>query len=165
MTTEILCEGLCFGEGPRWHDGKLWLSDMHAHEVITVDGDGNKTTIAEVPQRPSGLGWLPEGDLLIVSMVDQKLLKLTADGLVTHADLAGLADHNCNDMVVDGSGRAYVGNFGFDLGDSPRPTSSPIRASSRPHRDLRIQIRRRPAQAPLPEWLPAASRSEPGRFV
>jgi len=123
VTTQTLCEGLCFGEGPRWRDDRLWLSDMHAHEVITVDEQGRKETVVEVENRPSGLGWLPDGDLLIVSMVDQRLLRYDGASLSVHADLSALADNNCNDMVVDASGRAYVGNFGFNLGDEPRTTA------------------------------------------
>jgi len=96
---------------------------MHAHEVLTVDSQGNKTHVVDVPKRPSGLGWLPDGPLLVVSMLDQQLLRLQDDQLIVHADLSALADHNCNDMVVDKAGRAYVGNFGFDLGESPRSTS------------------------------------------
>ena len=123
MTTTVLCEGLCFGEGPRWHEGVLWLSDMHAHEVITVDSQGNKSQVAQVPKRPSGLGWLPDGQLLVVSMLDQSLLRLQDGHLNLHADLSSLADHNCNDMVVDSVGRAYVGSFGFEPGESVRSTS------------------------------------------
>lgn len=123
MTTRILCEGLCFGEGPRWHADELWLSDMHAHEVVRISADGVKNHVVTVPNRPSGLGWLPGGDLLIVSMLDQRLLRYDGARLTLHADLSGLADHNCNDMVVDKSGRAYVGNFGFELGESPRATN------------------------------------------
>ncbi len=115
MTTNILLDGLCFGEGPRWHEGRLWLSDMHAHLVLAVSGDGSTETIVEVPNWPSGLGWLPDGDLLVVSMTDRRLLRYDGESLSTHADLSGLASHHCNDMVVATSGHAYVGNFGFDL--------------------------------------------------
>lgn len=113
--TEILLDGLCFPEGPRWHAGKLWFSDMHAHQVMTVDLTGRAETVVAVPQQPSGLGWLPDGRLLVVSMVDRRLLRLDGDRLVEVADLAALATYHCNDMVVDAAGRAYVGNFGFDL--------------------------------------------------
>ena len=69
-----------------------------------------------MPAQPSGLGWLPDGRMLVVSMHDRRVLRLEADGtLVEHADLSGIATCHCNDMVVDGKGRAYVGNFGFDL--------------------------------------------------
>ena len=122
MKTELLTDGLCFGEGPRWHEGALWLSDMHAHVVYRIDAQGHKTTMAEVPNRPSGLGWLPDGRLLIVSMIDKQILVQNPDGLTLWSDLSELARYHCNDMVVDKVGRAYVGNFGFDLhnGESQR---------------------------------------------
>lgn len=112
---KILLDNLCFGEGPRWHDGKLYYSDMHAHTVNAVDMQGRTTKIAEVGAWPSGLGWLPDGRMLVVSMTDRKLLRMEPGGLKLHADLSALASYHCNDMVVDGSGRAYVGNFGYDL--------------------------------------------------
>ncbi len=115
MTTETLLDGLCFGEGPRWHDGALYFSDMHAHKVLKVTPDGEVTEIVEVPNLPSGLGWLPDGDMLIVSMTDRKILRFDGQALHLHADLSALAGFDCNDMVVDATGRAYVGNFGFDL--------------------------------------------------
>ena len=114
-STEVLLEGLAFPEGPRWHDGVLWFSDMHSQRVMTVDLDGNAETIVEVANDPSGLGWLPDGRLLVVSMRDRKLLRLDAGGLREVADLSGIATHHCNDMVVDVRGRAYVGNFGAAL--------------------------------------------------
>ena len=112
---KALLDNLAFGEGPRWHDGKLYYSDMHAHTVNAVDLQGRNTVLAEVAAWPSGLGWLPDGRMLVVSMTDRKLLRQEAGGLKLHADLSGLASHHCNDMVVDGVGRAYVGNFGYDL--------------------------------------------------
>jgi sugar lactone lactonase YvrE len=116
MATEVLVDGLAFAEGPRWHDGRLWYSDMHRRVVEAVGLDGRVETMVEVPDDPSGLGWLPDGRLLVVAMRDRRLLRLEPDGsLVTHADLSGLASFHCNDMVVDAHGRAYVGNFGFDL--------------------------------------------------
>lgn len=120
---KVLLDGLMFTEGPRWHDGKLFFSDMHAHKVMSVDLEGKAQTIIEVPTWPSGLGWLPDGRMLIVSMTDRKLLRLDPDGLKTHADLDTLASFYCNDMVVDGKGRAYVGNFGYDLlsGEPQKP--------------------------------------------
>jgi sugar lactone lactonase YvrE len=120
---KVLLDGLMFTEGPRWHDGKLFFSDMHAHKVMSVDLEGKAQTVVEVSTWPSGLGWLPDGRMLIVSMTDRKLLRLDPDGLKTHADLDTLASFYCNDMVVDGKGRAYVGNFGYDLlsGEPQKP--------------------------------------------
>jgi sugar lactone lactonase YvrE len=118
----ILLDGLCFGEGPRWHDDRLWFSDMHAHWVLAVTENGETERIVEVPGRPSGLGWDPQGRLLIVSMTDRSLLRWDGATLAAVADLGALASFDCNDMVVDRLGRAYVGNFGFDLHGGASPT-------------------------------------------
>ncbi len=112
---EPLLKGLVFPEGPRWHGGKLWFSDMHAHLVRTVDLGGQVEDIVEVPTWPSGLGWLPDETLLIVSMTDRRVMRYAGSKLEVHADISALASYYCNDMVVDGRGRAFVGNFGFDL--------------------------------------------------
>lgn len=112
----VLAEGLYFGEGPRWHDDRLYFSDFFDHAVKSVDLDGKVDTVLEMDGQPSGLGWLPDGRMLVVSMLDRKLLRVEPDGTVAeHADLSGIATFDCNDMVVDAHGRAYVGNFGFDL--------------------------------------------------
>jgi sugar lactone lactonase YvrE len=111
----LLLDGLVFAEGPRWHDGRLFFSDVHAHAVVAVDEAGTRETVAHVPACPSGLGWLPDGRMLVVSMEDRRLLRLENGALVEHADLSRLAPFHCNDMVVDGRGNAFVGNFGFDL--------------------------------------------------
>ncbi len=113
--SEVLLDGVGFPKCPRWRDGKLWFSDQHYNHVITVDMDGNPEGVVEVPGTPAGLGWTPDGRLLIVSMKDQRLLRLDAEGLVTIADLSGLAAHVLNDMVVDREGNAYIGNYGYDL--------------------------------------------------
>ncbi|HEX3778204.1 MAG TPA: SMP-30/gluconolactonase/LRE family protein [Pseudonocardiaceae bacterium] len=116
--TTTLLTGLRFGEGPRHGpDGRFYLSDFYAHEVLTVDlATGRRERICEVAGQPSGLGWLPDGRLLIVSMLDRRVLRREPDGsLVEHADLSGIATFHSNDMLVDPVGRAYVGNFGFDL--------------------------------------------------
>jgi sugar lactone lactonase YvrE len=114
MNTDVVLEGLSFGEGPRWHDGTLWYSDFYRHGVFRLADDGEELVV-DVPTQPSGLGWLPDGDLLIVSMVDRKLLRRSSDGtLRVHADLGSVAEGHCNDMVVAADGSAYVGNFGLD---------------------------------------------------
>jgi sugar lactone lactonase YvrE len=111
-----IAEGYSFTEGPRWHEGRLYFSDFYTHRVLAVDGEGRVEVIATVPGQPSGLGWLPDGRMLVVSMLDRKLLRQEGDGrLVEHADLSKIATYHCNDMVVDTQGRAYVGNFGSDI--------------------------------------------------
>ena len=114
METTVLLDGGAFFEGPRWRDGKLWCSDMHGRQVLSVDQSGSIDIVTLVPNRPSGLGWLPSGEMLVVSMTDRQLLRYEGGALVAHADLSSLAQHECNDMVVDRNGRAYVGHFGFD---------------------------------------------------
>ena len=122
MSEHVLLSGLCFAEGPRWRDGALWLSDMHAQQVIRVTPNGERTTIVTLADdQPSGLGWLPNGDLLIVSMTRRQILRFDGNNLAVHADLSHLASGHCNDMVVDLNGRAYIGNFGFDLHNNAKP--------------------------------------------
>lgn len=126
MKTNVLLYGLAFGEGPRWHEGRLWFSDIHDRRVLAVDLQGNVETIVDVPQQPSGLGWLPDGRLLVVSMVDRRLLRLDGDGLHEVADLSPYATYHCNDMVVDAQGRAYVGNFGWDIYGGGNPVHASV---------------------------------------
>ena len=114
--TRVLTGGIYFGEGPRWRDGRLWFSDFYAHAVKSVSLAGDLRTEVEIDDQPSGLGWMPDGSLLIVSMTRRQVLRRTPDGkLGLHADLSHIATFHCNDMVVDAAGGAYVGNFGFDL--------------------------------------------------
>ena len=120
---EVLLEGLTFPEGPRWHDGRLWFSDFYNHRVVAVGLDGKAETMATVPEIPSGLGWMPDGTLLVVSMNNRRILRMEGGNLVPHGDLAAIAGGPCNDMVVDAAGRAYVGNFGYERfkGEDARP--------------------------------------------
>ncbi len=115
VNLSVLVDGVDFGEGPRWRDGRLWYSDFYQHTVFAVTPDGEREAIVTVDEQPSGLGWLPDGQLLIVSMRDRRVLRFDGSELHLHADLADIAGFWCNDMVVDERGNAYVGNFGFDL--------------------------------------------------
>lgn len=116
-TPAPVLSGFSFTEAPRWNDGRLWFSDFYRHEVHSAREDGSDLRLeATVTGQPSGLGWLPDGRLLVTSMKDQRILRREHDGtLVTHADLSGHATGHVNDLAVDQQGRAYVGNFGFDL--------------------------------------------------
>jgi len=118
METTTFVDGRYFCEGPRWHDGRFWFSDFYAHEICSVGLDGDVVTevVLDGGEQPSGLGWLPDGRLVFVAMLARRLMRREADGtLVEHADLDSIATFHCNDMLVDDHGRAYVGNFGFDL--------------------------------------------------
>lgn len=122
---KTLISGLSFTECPRWHDGRLYFSDFYTRRVLAVALDGTKEIIAEVPGQPSGLGFLPDGRMLIVSMRDRKIMLREVDGsLVEYADLSDLAPWYLNDMLVDSEGRAWVGNFGFDLMGGAKVTTT-----------------------------------------
>ena len=126
VTAEPFVDGLVFGEGPRWHDGHLYVSDMFAHQLLRIDMQGNKIVLAEVPGRPSGSGFLTDGSQLLVSMVDRRILKLNAGGVTELADLNPLTDADLNDMVVNANGDAYIGSFGFDLFGGAEPAMGNI---------------------------------------
>ncbi|MEW8252525.1 MAG: gluconokinase, GntK/IdnK-type [Candidatus Thiodiazotropha sp.] len=113
--TRLLLDGLMFPEAPRWRDGRLWFTDQHAKRIVRVTPDGESETVAELDDLPGGLGWLPDGRLLVVSMTRRQLLVLEEGGLRPYADLSDLASFHCNDMLTDAQGRCYVGNFGYDL--------------------------------------------------
>ena len=119
-----LLSGGAFFESPRWHEGRWWASDFFRRHVLAVDDRGRVEEVVRVDAMPSGLGWLPDGSLLVVSMRDRCVLRIQEGGLAVHADLSELCDWHANDMVVAANGRAYVGNFGFDLGrERPRATA------------------------------------------
>jgi sugar lactone lactonase YvrE len=126
MTRELrtVLTGYSYFECPRWHDGRLFVSDFYTHQVLATTPGGDVETIAEVPGQPAGLGFLPDGRLLVNSMRDRQVLRIDGKEHAVHADLFTLAPWHLNDMVVDAAGRAYVGNFGFDLmaGGQPGPT-------------------------------------------
>ena len=98
-------EGLGFGEDPRWHEGRLWYSDFYRHGIYSMAEDGSDELLEHVvPTQPSGLGWLPDGDLLCVSMTDQKVLRFHGDQCATFADISDYCGFWANDMVVVASG-------------------------------------------------------------
>lgn len=122
LTSTITLPNLTFPECPRWRDGELYVSDVHAHRIIAMKPDGTSRTVYEHDGQPAGLGWTPDGTrppngrLLFVSMVDRKLMRLDDDNTAREvADLTPFEDVQINDMVVDHLGRAYIGGFGFDI--------------------------------------------------
>ena len=121
----VLVDGFTFLEGPRWRDGLLWVSDVNGKKVYTIAPDSSKTVMAEVPDRPSGIGFLADGTPLVVSMRDRSLKRIENGQLTLHADIRALVNGEINDMVVDKKGNAYVGSMGYDLfaGEEFRPGS------------------------------------------
>lgn len=124
---EQVVDGIDFGEGPRWHLGRLWFSDFYQGTISSVGHDRRRRVEVEYDGRPSGLGWLPDGRLLFVSMLDRRVMRRETDGsIVEHADLDGIATGFCNDMVVGPLGNAYVGNFGFDFEGGEPPAAATL---------------------------------------
>jgi sugar lactone lactonase YvrE len=110
-----LFTGGSYFEGPRWHDGTWWVSDFYRHQVSRIHPDGTEEFVVQVEQQPSGLDWLPDGSLVVVSMKDHRLLRFADGELTTLADLTGHCGGHLNDLVTDAAGRVFVGDFGFDL--------------------------------------------------
>ena len=121
----VLADGLVIGESPRWHDGRLWVANWGACEVVAVDLAGDRELMARIETTvPFSIDWLPDGRLVVVSGPERVVLRQERDGsLVPYADLSRLSDHGFNEIVVDGRGNAYVNGGGFDLmaGEEPRP--------------------------------------------
>lgn len=125
IAMQTLAKGFDFVENPRWHEGRLWFVDFFQEKVMTMDAQGHGTDVVHVPGRPSGMGWLPDGSLLVVSMTNHQVMRYKDGRLSVHADLDHLVQDDLNDMLVDERGRAYVGNFGcklFEGGEAPKPT-------------------------------------------
>lgn len=123
---QTLLEGGTYFESPRWHEGRWWVSDFYRQLVLTVDPAGATEERLSVDGQPSGLGWMPDGSLLVVSMRDRRILRWTTEtGATLHADVSEYCGGHLNDIVVDRHGRAYAGNFGFDLmaGGDPAPAA------------------------------------------
>src|SRR5271167_2798985 len=111
-----LATGFCFGEGPRWFEGLLWFSDMLGEAVHTVTLSGSMTTLPLPGHSPSGLGFRPDGSLLIASTEDRQVLRYDGETVVTIADLSEVTPANLGDMVIDDAGRAYIGSQAFSGG-------------------------------------------------
>ena len=124
---KIEADGFAFTECPRWHDGQFYFSDVQGNRVCRLSTTGKVETLLELADNPSGLGFLPNGDLLVVSVHDEKLLRVSKNGSVReHADLSGVVKYGINDMVVDATGRAYVGQFGYEHSAGRMPEASPL---------------------------------------
>lgn len=119
----VLADGMAFPENPRWHDGRLYLCDHLLGRVHAYD-EGRLRLLAELPQQPSGMGWTPAGEHLVVSMRDRRIVRLVDGESIEWARLGDLVPGPLNEMLVGPGGRAYVGNFGSDLagGEPLTPT-------------------------------------------
>ncbi len=133
LTAEPFVSGLFFGECPRWHEGRLWYSDFFDRKVFSASPEGERRVEVDFDGEPAGLGWLPDGRLLINSRHDRAIVRREPDGtFVRHGTLEPWATWHANDMVVAANGQAYAGNFGFDLDGlyEGRVTGADIRTAS-----------------------------------
>lgn len=116
--------GIGFAEGLRWHRNALWASDIVQRRVMRVDADGRVETVLSTPGEPSGLGWLPDGSLLVVQMDEHELWRWDGARFSRYCATAPVSRAKLNDLAVDGHGRAWVSNLGFDYEtENPRPTA------------------------------------------
>ena len=124
-TTRTLAGGLSFGEGTRWHDGRLWFSDAHAGRVMSLTSSDDVRVEVQMPGPCSGLGWRPDGTLLVLLMQRRGLAEVVGGEVREIVDLSGFMPGSGTEMIVDPAGRAYVGNSGFDVfsGEAQKPTS------------------------------------------
>jgi sugar lactone lactonase YvrE len=122
----ILVEGLSFPESPRWRDGWLWFSDLVSGQVRAVDGAGQEMAVIDSPDEPGGLGWLPDGHLLVVGVTERKLLRYNGRRLTEFADLSSLTDYYLKTLLVDSAGRAYVSCSGYDDQKATAPQPSQL---------------------------------------
>jgi sugar lactone lactonase YvrE len=121
----VVASGLGFPEAPRWHNGEVWFTDFVTRRVQSVTAAGEVLPHAYIPGQPSGLGFLPDGGMVVVSTYDRKLIRREGDSLRVFADLAGLANSPLNDMTVTPDGIAYVGAFGLETAYRPHTETGP----------------------------------------
>lgn len=123
MKPEVVATGFTFTESVRWHEGKLWFSDMHEGRVHVLT-DGEPETVFERRGLVSGLGWLSSGELVVTSMLDRKLLRVFEGEGEVYADLLGVAEYHLNDLLIH-EDHCYSVNFGYDafIGAPPAPAS------------------------------------------
>ncbi len=119
-----LADDFIFLEGAKWRDGRLWLSDVFDHKVYRIGLSGEREKVVDVPHRPSGLGFLPDGTAIVASSKDFRLYRILGDRIEEYADLTTHVGGHVNDFTIDRAGRIFVGNFGYDYdgGEPVRPT-------------------------------------------
>ena len=123
-------DGLGFAEALRWRNNELWFSDMFRGNVVSWNTErGSTVRLSQAqggPEMPGGLGWLPNGDLLVVDCLKRLVLRLDRkQNLFVHADLSSATEHPLNDMHVEADGTAWVGGYGFNP-ETETPLHSPL---------------------------------------
>jgi len=130
-STYVVVNNLVFPESPRWHQDRFWFADQFTGDVLTLSLDGLVEIVTTLSDHVGGIGWLPDGTLLVVGMTERLLHRLAPQGLEVYANLSGLASFHCNDLLVDAQGGAYVSEFGYDmLGGAPTVSTKLIRVDA-----------------------------------
>jgi len=121
----IIFDGLAFPGCPRWHAGALWFVDRHEGQVVTMRGPNDATVAAEVPGGAAGLGWLPDGTLVVGAAAERTVLALRGDSLEPLVHLRDFGTFPLNDLTVSPAGRLYTTDYGTDPagGEAPVPTA------------------------------------------
>jgi sugar lactone lactonase YvrE len=113
---EEVLSGLAWPESPRWHAGALWFSDVHNFRVVRWHSSYGAQVVCSPKGRPAGIGFMPDGRLLVSTALDRKLWWVSASGELSLAfDASAHVRGLINDMIVDDTGRAWFGDTGFDL--------------------------------------------------
>ncbi|MBB5415791.1 SMP-30/gluconolactonase/LRE family protein [Paraburkholderia atlantica] len=118
---QLVADGFCFLEAPKWRDGKIWMSDVFGRAVYTVTPEGKRELVCEIPLMPAGLGFMPDGRLIISSHGDRKLMQWKDGELSVYADLSAVIPYWINDFAIDANGRIYLGNYGYHYNKSEAP--------------------------------------------
>ena len=123
LSHQVLAEGLLFGEGPRFHNGKLYISDMIGKKIFTIDESGNKELLVNVDQQPNGMAFMADGSLIYTSMFDARLYRYASGESALFADVSSAMTGYCGDMVIDDKGRTYLDDTGSRVlhGEPRRP--------------------------------------------
>lgn len=126
MKLERLVSGFCFGEGPRWHQDRLWFSDVIGQTVFRLTADARLDEVVKLEDMPSGLGFLRDGRLVIVGMTSRKLFAWDGSDLTEYADLGEQTPYPINDLVISENDHAYVGGWGYDMLGGADAVNSPL---------------------------------------
>jgi sugar lactone lactonase YvrE len=120
MTLRCVLDGGRYFEGPRWHAGRLWFVDCMERTLLSLSPSGQCEQHASFDDdTPCGTGILPDGRLVVLTMYRKRLMTYADGRLSLYADLSGIAAGTIDDMIIDGLGRAYVGDLGFDMPPPP----------------------------------------------
>ena len=110
---EQVARGFSFAEGPRWHDGAVYLSNIHDDAIERVEVDGTVTRVADLPGSPISMGFASDGSILVSALRGGRIWQIVDGEVSDFRDVSSLADDDFGDIVVDGQDRIYLANQGM----------------------------------------------------